>query len=131
MSLQERGSKMKRAIFAVSGAILFCAGCTNTITHYDENGKIIRKEETTNFSRAMDGTNSKSQIILVDGLFTKSDISVTAGEGCTPGWLLTFASGKTAVVNAKDRSTFSGCSAVVKEFFQTVELTRDGIKTSK
>ena len=63
------------AILAMIVGLAACAGCTSTVLHYDENGNIIRKEEVTNFARAMDGTNAKSQMILVDGTYIGTEIS--------------------------------------------------------
>lgn len=108
--------------------LLFSAGC-NTVTHYDANGKITKVEKVTNASRLFDGTNQKSQMILIEGTYVKSDVSATAGESCTPGWVITFANGKTALINAKDSSKFTGAAEVVGNFFQSIEVSAKGVKT--
>ena len=108
--------------------LLLCCGCS-TVKHFDADGNLIEVEEATNFSRAMDGTNTKSQLILVEGLFARNDVSMTAGESYTPGWTLTLASGKLAVMNLKDEAKLNNCDKIVKNFFQKIEATKDGIKT--
>jgi hypothetical protein len=107
-----------------------CTGCTSTVTHYDENGKITKIEEVTNFSRAMDGTNQKSQIVMVDGTYIDFEASATAGEGCTPGVKTKFANGKIGFINAKDSANFNGADGVVEKFFaDTLEVGASGIKS--
>ena len=114
---------------AVLVAVLL-AGCTSTVTHYDKNGNITRVEEVTNFSRAMDGTNEKSQIVLIDGTYIGFEASATAGENCTPGIVTKYANGKTAIVNARDNAQFTGANDVVEEFFAgKVNVGPDGIST--
>lgn len=109
-----------------------CTGCTTTVTHYDKNGKITKVEEVTNFARAMDGTNQKSQIVLVDGTYIDFEASATAGDGCTPGVKSKFANGKIGFVNIKDKADFTGAKDVVEKFFaDTVEVGASGIKKSK
>lgn len=110
--------------------VLFClAGCTSTITHYDGNGKITKIEKVTNASRFYDGTNEKSQMVLVDAIYLKSDISATAGEAYTPGWTLTFVNGKSALLNMKDEAKFEKAESVVEKFFKDVKVSKDGVET--
>lgn len=110
------------------GMIGMISGCVSTVTHYDDTGKVTKIEKTTNFARVMDGTNAKSQMILVDGLFLKSDISATAGENFTPGWVITYGNGKIGFVNAKDDAKFTGVGGVVKNFFEKkIEVGKDGL----
>lgn len=114
-------------VFAFLMVIL--TGCTSTITHYDKDGKITKVEEVTNFSRIADGTNLKSQMVLIEGTYISSDISATNAETYTPGWKLKFANGKTAIINAKDnKNKFAGSADVVEKFFSSYEVTKDGMK---
>lgn len=126
-----KGGQMKTTHIAITALIglTLLAGCVSTVTHYDKDGKITKVEKVTNTSRFFDGTNQKSQLVLIDGTFAKSDISVTAGESYTPGWVFTFANGKTAIVNAKDNAQFNGTADVVSKFFKGLELNKNGIKT--
>ena len=117
-------------IIAAAAAALLLAGCTSTITHYDDNGNVTKVEEVTNFSRAMDGTNEKSQIVLIDGTYIGFEASATAGENCTPGIVTKYANGKTALVNARDDSDFTGAKDVVEKFFAgKVSVGKDGVST--
>ena len=119
-----------KTIAFVAAAILL-AGCTSTVTHYDDNGNVTKVEEVTNFSRAMDGTNEKSQIVLIDGTYIGFEASATAGESCTPGIVTKYANGKTALINARDKSKFTGAKDVVEKFFAgKVEAGPDGVKKS-
>ena len=119
--------KINIFIFAVAAVVL--TGCTSIITHYDENGKIIKVEEATNFSRAMDGTNSKSQIIMVDGSYFDFEASATAGENCTPGVKTQYINGKGAFVNSRDAVNHKGASAVLEKFFSgKVKMSASGIE---
>lgn len=122
----------------VAVAVLFAAlilfivatvtGCTSTVKHYDENGKLTKIEEVTNFSRAMDGTNDKSQMLLIDGTYLGFEVSATAGENCTPGMVTKFARGKSAVINAKDGAEFKNVHTVVEKFFASeVKADASGI----
>lgn len=124
---------MKELIIAtifMAALACICTGCTTTVTHYDENGKIIKVEEVTNFSRAMDGTNQKSQIVLVDGTYIDFEASATAGEGCTPGVKSRFANGKIGFINAKDNADYTGAKDVVEKFFaDDIEVGASGIKS--
>lgn len=125
---------MKELFYAaLFGAMLVvCAGCTSTVTHYDADGRVIKVEEATNFSRAMDGTNSKSQIVTIDGTFISFEASATAGENCTPGIVTKFANGKTAFVNAKDKADFTGASDVIEKFYSgSTKVGTSGVETSK
>ena len=120
---------MKNIIAAAFAAILL-AGCTSTITHYDDKGNVTEVEEVTNFSRAMDGTNEKSQSVLIDGTYIGFEASATAGENCTPGIVTKYANGKTALVNAHDNSKFTGAADVVEKFFAgKVSVGKDGVST--
>ena len=122
---------MKKLLIAASAALLL-AGCTSTVTHYDEKGNITRVEEVTNFSRAMDGTNEKSQIVLIDGTYIGFEASATAGENCTPGIVTKYANGKTALINARDNSDFNGADGVVEKFFAgKVEAGPDGVSAGR
>ena len=116
--------------FAAAAAALLLAGCTSTITHYDDKGNVTKVEEVTNFSRAMDGTNEKSQIVLIDGTYIGFEASATAGENCTPGIVTKYANGKTALVNARDNSQFTGADSVIEKFFAgKVSVGKDGVST--
>ena len=53
-------------LISAAGTMLLLPGCTSVISTYDHNGKLVKVEKATNFSRAMDGTNSKSQMLLID-----------------------------------------------------------------
>lgn len=122
---------MKKLIIATlfMAALAGFTGCT-TVTHYDEKGNVTKIEKTTNFSRAMDGTNEKSQIILVKGVYADFEASATTGEGYTPGIKTRFANGKVGFVNAKDKADFTGADSVVEKFFaDTLEVGKDGIKS--
>lgn len=115
---------------AIAALNVFLSGCTSTVTYFDENGKITKVEESTNFARVMDGTNAKSQMILVDGTCIRFEASATAGENCTPGVATLFANGKLAFVNEKDNAHFSGADKIIKEFFSgKVEVSASGVKT--
>ena len=121
---------MKKTTFILSvfAAAVMC-GCTSIITHYDENGKIIKVEKATNFSRAMDGTNSKSQIIMVDGSYFDFEASATAGENCTPGVKAQYINGKGAFVNSRDDAKHEGASDIIEKFFTSeVKLSASGIE---
>ena len=96
-----------KKIFIALGALLTLTGCS-TVTHYDAQGNVIKVERVTNFSRVMDGTNAKSQMMLVNGTFVGFEASATAGDNCTPGISVKYADGKVAVVNALTGSNFSG-----------------------
>lgn len=121
---------MKTITFAAAVAAILLAGCTSTVTHYDEKGNITRVEEVTNFSRAMDGTNEKSQMVLIDGTFITFEASATAGENCTPGVITKFANGKTALINARDNGKFTGTADVVEKFFAgEISVGQDGVKS--
>ena len=116
------------------GAVIAAAvlsGCVSTVTHYDKEGKITKVEKITNTSRFFDGTNDKSQIILVDAFYVKSDISVTAGESYTPGWTLTFVNGKSAILNIKNNANFTNANGVVDSFFKDIEIGKNGLKQGK
>ena len=122
---------MKAITLAVFAAVLL-AGCTSTVTHYDEKGNITRVEEVTNFSRAMDGTNEKSQMVLIDGTYIGFEASATAGENCTPGIVTKYANGKTAIINARDDSEFTGADDVMEKFFAgKVEAGPDGVAAGR
>lgn len=118
---------MKKILIAAFAAVLL-AGCTSTVTHYDDKGNVTKVEEVTNFSRAMDGTNEKSQMVLIDGTFVLFEASATAGENCTPGVTTKFANGKTAIINARDNGKFTDAQGVVEKFFAgSVEAGIHGI----
>ena len=122
---------MKDSLIAtlLMAALVGLVGCT-TVTHYNEKGEVTKVEKTTNFSRAMDGTNSKSQIVLVDGTYVDFEASATAGEGCTPGVKSRFANGKLGFVNAKDDAKFTGADGIVEKFFASkIEVGAEGVKT--
>lgn len=106
---------MKKILMALA-ATLILTGCS-TVTHYDAQGNVIKVERVTNFSRVMDGTNAKSQMMLVNGTFVGFEASATAaGDNCTPGISVKYADGKVAVVNALTGSNFSGVGTVVEKF---------------
>lgn len=120
---------MKKILIAIAACAVL-TGCTSTITHYDENGKITKIEETTNFARVMDGTNSKSQMILVDGTYIAFEASATAGDNCTPGVATKYVNGKIAFVNEKDSGKFTGANKIVEKFFANkTTVGADGVKT--
>lgn len=128
--MTDKGCEILTTVILILAAIVCLAGCTSVVTHYDENGKITKVEEVTNFSRAMDGTNSKSQMILVDGTYIGFEASATAGDNCTPGIDSKFARGKIAFINEKDEAKFNGSEKVVKEFFASkVNVSSTGVKT--
>ena len=115
------------ATFAAAAILL--AGCTSTITHYEDKGNVKKGEEVTNFSRAMDGTKEKSQIVLIDGTYIGFEASATAGENCTPGIVTKYANGKTAIVNARDNAQFTGSADGVEKFFAgKITVGKDGVK---
>ena len=119
---------MGKVLILVAAAFLL-SGCASTITYYDENGKIVKVEEATNFSRAMDGTNSKSQIVMVNGCYFDFEASATAGENCTPGVKAQYIDGKGAFINSRDSVSHKGTSAVVEKFFAgEIKLSKDGIE---
>ena len=122
---------MKKTTICLAAAIVsVLTGCTSTITHYDAAGKITKKEEVTNFSRAMDGLNEKSQIVMVDGTFVDFEVSASAGENCTPGMKTVFANGKTAFINARDSGNYKGASSVVEKFFaKDLKVSTSGIES--
>lgn len=121
----------KTVLFLCALAVVFFAGCKSTVTHYDKDGKVTKVEEVTNTSRMFDGTNGKSQMVLIDGTYLKSDISMTAGESYTPGCTITFANGKSAVINVRDAAKFTNAPDVVSKFFQPLSMTKDGLKTGE
>jgi hypothetical protein len=108
---------------------MILSGCYSTVTHYDKDGKITKVEKVTNTSRMFDGTNQKSQMLMIDGTYLKSDISMTAGETYTPGWKITYANGKAAVINTKDKAQVDKLDDVVRTFFTGVKLGKDGLST--
>ena len=108
--------------------LLLCCGCS-TVKHFDADGNLIEVEEATNFSRAMDGTNSKSQIMLVSGIYASFEASASAGENCTPGISLRYADGKVAIANVKEGADLTGSADVVEKFFaDKTTIGKDGIK---
>ena len=115
-------------VFALS-LLMLLVGCTSTITHYDKDGNITKIEKVTNASRFYDGTNEKSQMVLVDAVYLKSNISATAGEAYTPGWTLTFVNGKSALLNMKDNAQFDKAESVVEKFFKEIKVGKDGVET--
>ncbi len=118
---------MKKLIWAMLTAAL--CGCSSTIRSYDENGKLLHEEQISGFSRMMDGTNQKSQLVLIDGTYIGWEMSATAGSGFTPGVVGRFAGGKTALVNARSDGNFSGVAPVVENFFAgKVDISADGIR---
>ncbi len=107
-----------------------CSGCTSVITHYDAAGNVTKVEEVTNFSRVMDGTNEKSQMVLIDGTWASFEASATAGVNCTPGIAVKYATGNTALINERDAGDFSGASDTVEKFFAgEKKIGPDGITT--
>lgn len=105
-------------------------GCTSTVSHYDKDGKLVKVEEVTNFSRVMDGTNQKSQMLLIDGTYIGFEVSATAGENCTPGMVTKYARGKSAVVSIKDKAKLNNVSDIVEKFFAgEVNATPSGINS--
>lgn len=112
-----QGDKMKKVLIVAMFCAVCLAGCKSTVTHYDQNGKVTKVEETTNFARVMDGTNAKSQMVLVNGDYIGFEASPSAGENGTPGISVKYASGKIAVINEKDSGKFAGAKDVVQEFF--------------
>lgn len=123
---------MKELIAIIAlGALLLLTGCMSTVTHYDGNGNITKVEKVTNSSRLYDGTNGKSQLVLVDAIYLKSEVSATAGDAYMPGWALTFVNGKSAVLNVKDDANFDKASDIVDSFFKDMEVSKDGIKATK
>lgn len=120
--------------FAAAGIVVLCTvpGCTSVITSYDEKGNIVKVEKVTNFSRAMDGTNRKSQMVLIDGSFISFEASASAGENCTPGVSVKYANGRTALLNCRNNAVFTGCSETAASFFSGgVSISKDGIKADR
>lgn len=117
-----------KKIVTILALLLFLVGCTSTVLHYDENGNLIRKEKVTNFARAMDGTNAKSQMILVDGNYCGFEVSASASETYTPGVVARFAGGKTAIINQRSDGKFTGADKMLSEFFAgKLSVGKDGI----
>lgn len=115
-------------LFVFGVLLIFLSGC-NTVTYYDADGKVTKVERHTDFSRVMDGTNAKSQIVLVDGVWCDFEASATVGENLAPGIKTKYASGKTAFINMKDNAKLTGAPAVVEKFFSgTLLIGKDGIK---
>jgi outer membrane murein-binding lipoprotein Lpp len=114
---------------AVVLVTMILSGCYSTVTHYDKDGKITKVEKVTNTSRMFDGTNRKSQMLMIDGTYLKSDISMTAGDTYTPGWTITYANGKAAVINTKDKAQVDKLDDVVGTFFTGIQMTKEGLKT--
>ena len=76
----------------------------------------------------MDGTNNKSQMILIEGNCISFEASASAGENCTPGVSVKYADGKTAIINAKDTSALNSSSKAVEKFFNSeVNIGIDGV----
>lgn len=117
----------KLIVFAIAAAFLtFCVGCTSTVTYYDKQGNITKVEKATNFSRAMDGTNSKSQMLLIDGTYVGFEASASAGENCTPGVSVKYANGRTAVINTK--KSLEGNGDTIEKFFNSeLNIAIDGV----
>ncbi len=117
-------------------SFVFLTGCasTATITDYDEQGRIIRVAETknTDFSRVMDGTNAKSQMILCDGLIIDAEVSTSASSTYMPGWKFGWKNGRTMVINqlSNDQANFAGVDQAAEAFFQKVNFTKEGIETA-
>ena len=117
----------KLIVIAIAAAFLaICSGCTSTVTYYDKQGNITKVEKATNFSRAMDGTNSKSQMLLIDGTYVGFEASASAGENCTPGVSVKYANGRTAVINTK--KSLEGNGDTIEKFFNSeLNIAIDGV----
>ena len=124
---------MKSLLFCLSAAAAACiAGCSSVITTYDSEGNVVKVEKCTDFSRVMDGTNTKSQMVLIDGTMLSFEASASAGENCTPGVKVRYANGRTALINSRDQGSFKGTSQVVDKFYSAeVAVTREGITASR
>ena len=124
---------MKLIIFCLFAASAVCiAGCSSTITTFDSAGNVVKVEKCTDFSRVMDGTNTKSQMVLIDGTMLSFEASASAGENCTPGVKVRYTNGRTALINSRDQGSFKGTSQVVDKFYSAeVAVTRDGITTGR
>lgn len=119
---------MKNFISMLMAAVL--CGCASTVRSYDENGKLLREEKVSGFSRMMDGTNAKSQLVLIDGTYVGWEMSATAGSGFTPGIVGRFAGGRTALVNCRSDGKLDTVAPVVEKFFaRNVEISADGVKS--
>ena len=124
---------MKLILFCLCTAFAVCiAGCSSIITTFDSAGNVVKVEKCTDFSRVMDGTNTKSQMVLIDGTMLSFEASASAGENCTPGVKVRYANGRTALINSRDQGSFKGTSQVVDKFYSAeVAVTRDGITTGR
>ena len=122
---------MRYLAIALLISIFVLTGC-NTTTFYDEKGNVIRVERFSDFSRAMDGTNQKSQLVLLNGRYLKFELSATAGENSSPGLNTKFISGKAAIVNLKDNADFTGLQSVIEEFLtENISVNAGGINIGK
>lgn len=118
-------------IFLLVALCITFSGCVNTTTYYDKDGNVTRVEKNTDFSRAMTGTNSKSQMILLDGRYFKFEVSATAGDNCTPGASTKYMSGKAAIINAKKDVGFAGTDSTVEKFFaENITVGAQGVNIS-
>ena len=107
---------------------LILAGCMNTTTYYDKDGKVIRVEENTDFSTAMRGTNQKSQFVLLNGRYIGLEMSASVGESKMPGVETKYISGKAAIINARKSDDYKGADKILKSFFaEQVSAGKDGI----
>ena len=124
---------MKIALFILlASSAVIAAGCSSVINTYDHEGKLLKTEKITNFSRVMDGTNSKSQLVMIDGTMLTFEASASAGENCTPGVKIRYANGKTALINARDKAGFSGAPETLDRFFSgKITVGKDGLASTK
>ncbi len=123
---EQKGDEMKKLIISVifPSLLLAISGCAGTVTYYDEHGRVVKREKVTDFSRMMDGTNQKSQMIMIDGTCIKFEASATAGTNCTPGVTIKYANGKTAILNIKEKSPGKTAAAITGNFFpKTLKIT--------
>ena len=124
---------MKTVLFVtLTSAAALVSGCSSAVNTYDHEGNLLKSEKITNFSRIMDGTNSKSQIVMIDGTMLTFEASASAGENCTPGVKIRYANGKTALINARDKADFTGCPETVDRFFSgNISVGKDGLTSTK
>ena len=124
---------MKISLFILlASAAVFAAGCSSVVCTYDQEGNLLKTEKITNFSRVMDGTNSKSQLVMIDGTMLTFEASASAGENCTPGVKIRYANGKTALINVRDNAGFSGAPESIDRFFSgNISVGRDGLTSTR
>lgn len=119
---------MRSTVTAMFLCTLILSGCMNTTTFYDKDGNVIRVERNTDFTSAMQGTNQKTQFVLLSGRYIGLELSASVGESKMPGLETKYVSGKAAFVNARENSDFKGADKILKSFFaEKISAGKDGI----